>query len=606
MRTTTIIVIILFLFASIILMVFAVKLKSPQPEAGLTTNLEEAASTTAAAEESTSSTASASGSTDSSGQDTSSSIATEEKSSQIEKIEIYLDGTRDSGGIFLGEAKYGLPSPGTSALYGEKFADSGYSLTWSNTNYNFEPGSIHNLYIYSFIPKFGWDYLRQTVNIPGEKQISQNIKFYIDTPSSGSTIGADTNIGGWAVNTAVPDSPGISSIEFFQDGPKGFGKQIGSASLGAQRADVAQATNNPAYTNCGFNYMLSVSTFESGTDHTIYAYANSTTGESQDMILDIKIAGQRKSENSIIFAENNFASEINKGTVEITGWAVSKDLFKESIVSEPQEDFSVKKIVFTSAKSGNEDIFTMNIDGTDLIQLTDNPSNDMYPQVSPDGKKILYTSDINGTWQIMIMNSDGSEKKQLTNSRYRSGYPTVSFDGKYIFYEVFIDNNWEIFRINSDGSNPARLTFNPGGDDWHPFAHPFEFKILFESGAVGSENIYFMDFDGSNITKISDYGVRKRTPTISKDGKYIAFAGYEQNSSSIYIMNSDGSNVIRLTNNTGFDTHPTISPDNKLIAFDSNMSGNSEIYIMNFDGSNVIKLTNIPGDDWGPIFVYQQ
>ncbi|MCE5328893.1 DUF5050 domain-containing protein [bacterium] len=597
MRTTTIIVIILFLFASIFLVVFAVKLKGPGPEANLTTNLGEAAS----------STSSTSGSTESSLQDnTSSSIVSEEKSSGIEKIEVYLDGIKDGGGIFLGEAKYGLPSPETSALYGEKFADSGYSLSWTNTNYNFVPGSVHNLYVYSFIPKFGWDYSRQTVTIPGEKQISPNIKFYIDTPANGSVISADTNIGGWAINTTVSDSPGISSVEFFIDGPKGFGKQIGSASLGAQRADVAQATNNPAYTNCGFNYMLSVNILQSGTDHTIYAYANSTTGESQEIVLDLKIAGQKESENSIIFTENNFASEISKGTVEIKGWAVSKDLFEENIIAAPQKDFSVKKIVFTSAKSGNEDIFTMDIDGSGLTQLTDNPANDMYPQVSPDGRKILYTADINGTWQIMIMNFDGSGKKQLTNSRYRAGYPTMSFDGKYIFYEVFIDNNWEIFRINSDGSNPVRLTFNPAGDDWHPFAHPFEFKIIFESGAVGSENIYFMDFDGSNITMISDFGVRKRTPNISKDGKYIAFAGYEQNLSSIYIMNSDGLNITRLTNNAGFDTHPTISPDDKLIAFDSNVSGNSEIYIMNFDGSNIVKLTDIAGDDWGPIFIYQQ
>ena len=121
----------------------------------------------------------------------------------------------------------------------------------------------------------------------------------------------------------------------------------------------------------------------------------------------------------------------------------------------------------------------MNIDGSGLTQLTDNPSNDMYPQVSPDGKKILYTSDINGTWQIMTMNTDGTEKKQITNSVYRSGYPTMSFDGKYIIYEVFMENNWELFRINSDGTSPVRLTFNPGGDDWHPVAHPFDFKVLF-------------------------------------------------------------------------------------------------------------------------------
>ncbi|MCL5771138.1 MAG: DUF5050 domain-containing protein [Actinobacteria bacterium] len=602
MRTTTIIVILLFLFASIFLALFALHLKKDTSKPGINTNT---SSTVLSDESSISTTSELESSENSESSNISTTTIVEDKTNQIEKIEIYLDGTKDNGGIFLGEAQYGLASPETARLYGERFANSGYSLSWTNNSYNFTQGSVHSIYIYVFIPKYGWDYLKQTVIIPGEIPVSSNIKFIIDTPSNGSTIDKDTNIGGWAVNSAITDSPGISSIEFFIDGPKGFGKQIGSASLGAPRPDVAQALNNAAYANCGFNFLLSAKLFEPGTEHIIYAYATSITGESQYIPLNIKIAGQKKAENSIIFAENNFATEISKGTVEIKGWAVSKDLFKENIAVAPKKDFTVKKIVFTSLKSGNEDIFSMNIDGSDLKQLTDNPANDMYPQISPDGKKILYTSDINGTWQIMIMNADGTDKKQITNSRYRSGYPAMSFDGKYIFYEVFMDNNWELFKINTDGSNPVRLTFNPGADDWHPVAHPFEFKILFESGSIGSEDIYFMNFDGSNITEISDYAIRKRTPCISNDGNYIAFAGFEQNKSSIFLMNSDGSNIKRLTDNHGFDTHPSISPDNALITFDSDFTGNSEIYIMNFDGSNLIKLTDIPGDDWGPVFLYQ-
>ena len=596
MKTTTVIVLLLFIFASVFLVIFAMGL----PSSDSATNVVYGTGSTVLAETSITEP------TESSIADsTASSIPAEEKSSNIEKIEVYLDGARENGGIFLGEADYGLSSPETAALYGEKFANSGYSLVWKNTAYNFTPGSLHNIYVYAYIPKYGWDFLRQSVVVPGEKVQSANIKFMIDTPPSGSTITADENIGGWSVNAAVPDNPGISGIEFYLDGPKGFGKLLGAATLGASRPDVAEALGNGAYANCGFNYLLPINIFEAGTEHTIYAYAGSVTGETQENLLEIKIGGQKKADNSIIFAENNFTSEISKGEVKIDGWAAAKDFFKENIAAKPEESFAVKKIVFTSLKSGNEDIFIMNIDGSELTQLTDNPTNDMYPQVSPDGKKILYTSDINGTWQILIMNADGSEKKQLTNSVHRSGYPAMSFDGRYIFYEVFMENNWELFRINSDGTNPVRLTFNPGGDDWHPFAHPFDFKVLFESGSVGSEDIFFMDFEGANKTRISDYGIRKRTPCISKDGKYISFAGYEQEISSIYIMNSNGSNVTRLTNNPGFDTHPSISPDNKLITFDSNFSGNSEIYIMNFDGSGVVKITDIAGDDWGPVFLYQ-
>jgi len=603
MKTTTFIVVILFLIGLVTLTLFGIYLKNDK----IISNQNTSSTTTSKIEQETTITNSNSELNQNS-ITTATSVETSNENNdiEIEKIQIYLDGAKDKGGIFLGEAKYGLESTQTANLYGEKFKNCGFSLDWDNTSYNFIPGSIHTLYVYAFIPKYGWQYLKQTFTIPGEPQTSPNIKFIIDTPPNNSIIDKDTNIGGWAVNTAITDSPGISNIDFYIDGPQGFGKLIGSASLGSPRQDVAQALNNAAYTNCGFNFLLPINLFDSGTEHLIYAYAKSTTGEVQYIPLTIKIAGQQKEQNSIIFVEDSLVNQIsNNKTIEIKGWAISKDLFKENVSNNVKKEFSVKKIIFTSLKTGNEDIFSMNIDGSDLTQLTNSPSNDMYPQITPDGKKILYTSDINGTWQIMIMNTDGTDKKQLTNNRYRSGYATMSFDGKYIFYEVFIDNNWEIFRMNSDGSNSIRLTFNPTADDWHPVAHPFEFKILYESGAIGSEDIYFMNFDGTNITKVSDYPIRKRTPCISSDGNYIAFAGFEQNKSSIFLMNSDGSNVIRLTDNHGFDTHPSISPDNMFITFDSNFSGNSEIYIMNFDGPNLIQLTNIPGDDWGPVFLYQ-
>ncbi|GAI67343.1 unnamed protein product, partial [marine sediment metagenome] len=54
------------------------------------------------------------------------------------------------------------------------------------------------------------------------------------------------------------------------------------------------------------------------------------------------------------------------------------------------------------------------------------------------------------------------------------------------------------------GSNVKRLTFNPNADDWHPYSHPFQCKVFYESGTVGHEDIYIMDCDGENIKKVSE------------------------------------------------------------------------------------------------------
>ena len=91
----------------------------------------------------------------------------------------------------------------------------------------------------------------------------------------------------------------------------------------------------------------------------------------------------------------------------------------------------------------------------------------------------------------MVMDWNGQNKRQLTNNSYRSAYPTWSHDMRYIFFEVYIDGDWELYRINSDGSGQKRLTHNSGGHDWHPSAHPFDSKVIFESGMPGHDDILY-------------------------------------------------------------------------------------------------------------------
>jgi len=150
-----------------------------------------------------------------------------------------------------------------------------------------------------------------------------------------------------------------------------------------------------------------------------------------------------------------------------------------------------------------------------------------------------------------------------------------------------------------------RLTFNPSAYDWHPFGHPFQYKVIYESGTVGNEDLYIMDYDGKNIKRISSINMRKRVPAISVDGKIIAFMGYEGANSFIYTMDSNGENIRKLTDSPVNCGHPSISPDNAFITFQGKVDRQDEIYIINLDGSGLTRLTNIPGNDWDPVFMYQ-
>ncbi|MEW5718746.1 MAG: DPP IV N-terminal domain-containing protein [Chloroflexota bacterium] len=75
------------------------------------------------------------------------------------------------------------------------------------------------------------------------------------------------------------------------------------------------------------------------------------------------------------------------------------------------------------------------------------------------------------------------------------------------------------------------------------------------------------------------------------DGKRILFVSDRDGNVEIYVMNADGSNQTRLTNNPARDVYPLWSPDGTRIMFVSNRDGAFEIYVMHTDGSNVIRLT---------------
>ena len=85
------------------------------------------------------------------------------------------------------------------------------------------------------------------------------------------------------------------------------------------------------------------------------------------------------------------------------------------------------------------------------------------------------------------------------------------------------------------------------------------------------------------------------TTTPAPCGK-IAFISNRDGNDEIYVMNADGSNQTRLTNNPAM-IRPSFSPDGSKIAFVSNRDGNYEIYVMNADGSNQTRLTNNPATD---------
>ncbi|HET7458829.1 MAG TPA: hypothetical protein VFJ74_14365 [Gemmatimonadaceae bacterium] len=264
------------------------------------------------------------------------------------------------------------------------------------------------------------------------------------------------------------------------------------------------------------------------------------------------------------------------------------------------------RIAFTSDRTGNQEIFTMNADGTVTTQLTNNSDPDYSPSWSPDGSKIAFVSERDGNAEIYVMNADGSGQTRLTNNSAYDLNPSWSPDGtKIAFMSTRDDLQGSIYVMSANGTGVTRLTNLAGAGDWWPRWSPDGSKIAFVSFRDGNYEVYVMNANGSAPTRLTTAPGNDGAPSWSPDGKKIAFAsdraGAVYSPQDIYVMNADGSGVTQLTTDAGDDGEPVWSPDGSRIVFTSFRDGNGEVYIMNANGSNQVNITNrIQGKDWHP------
>lgn len=235
---------------------------------------------------------------------------------------------------------------------------------------------------------------------------------------------------------------------------------------------------------------------------------------------------------------------------------------------------------------------------------------DFFPVWSPDGSQIacfsgvLDSSDNVGgpwvwsDWGIFVMDADGSNRFRVATRLEAQGI-AWSPSGNEI---VFATSRGGIGITGLEGDDLRFLV--PEEAEWDkpsgwPSYSPDGTRILF-GRLVPSEpeihpgylyQVFVMDADGTNVTKLSSGYGSDHEPAWSPDGHRIAFSSYRDGQGHIYVMNADGSNVVRLTDDTGEDSCPAWSPDGSRIAFISTYDYKSEVYVMNSDGSNVVRLT---------------
>lgn len=224
-------------------------------------------------------------------------------------------------------------------------------------------------------------------------------------------------------------------------------------------------------------------------------------------------------------------------------------------------DPSGQRLVYTSYRNRVPDLFLIDTTSRGIQQLTRGEALELGAQFSRQGGKILASRVQGGGSSIVLLNGDGTIAQKLTETSGIDVSPEWSPDNSQI---VFVSNRGggpQIYTMGSDGSNPKRISFVASNYCTSPAWSPRNNKIAFVCRADAGFQLFVVNSDGSDAQQLTSYGSNE-DPDWSPDGRYLVFASTfgKKGPFGLALMRADGSNMRQLTNSRGGDFEPTWGP----------------------------------------------
>jgi prepilin-type N-terminal cleavage/methylation domain-containing protein len=271
------------------------------------------------------------------------------------------------------------------------------------------------------------------------------------------------------------------------------------------------------------------------------------------------------------------------------------------------------RLAFLNDRDGDREVYTTNIDGTDLRQITHDTSYDSTVRWSRDGSKLFFISTRSGRSEVYIAEPDGSNVRQLTNGPLMGleqvNWPAPSPDGNRVGFLGMRGGQFGVYVITTEGTNPNNpssrqplfLGGSWGGDPptgfssrglvWHPNG-----DFLIAGGGPqtgGSEDLFQVPARALgphlNLTAGLGLGQRSHTePDLSPDGNRIAFFS----EGGLFVADYSPGSITNVRDlGTTVKESPMFSPDgNRFTLQARNGSGIKQVYTMTVDGRNIRKI----------------
>jgi TolB protein len=224
-------------------------------------------------------------------------------------------------------------------------------------------------------------------------------------------------------------------------------------------------------------------------------------------------------------------------------------------------------VAFVSDRAGSDDVYLLELESGEVIQLTQASGEDRDPAFAPDGRTLAYRSNVEGGWafyQIDLLTGthtslDGDKTAPTAYQGHLTWNPGDQASYAYESYQEGVLNLY----VHTKAGETHVLTRHPEGG-YGPAWHPSTGRIAFTSWRAGQQDLYLIEADGSHLSRLTDDPADQEAPAWHPDGQHLVYVRWQDGDADLWELDLATGTTNRLTGSPYPDRSPAYAPDGTL------------------------------------------